>query len=178
MTPPRPKYIGDNICSERVWLNASLGERALFVARSQERLKVREVGRNWGPLVRLYLKAAGLVSPAAWCAAFVTYCLREAGADRKKLPRYPASTWWWWNWANATGRNRDIPKRGRLFVWNNDPGGHIGFCLDGSANFPTIEGNTNKAGSREGDGVYERRRQVSYLKGQQRWCFIDVEGLE
>lgn len=169
---PRPAYV--LTMDDEAWNRASLSERALHVARSQERLDVREIpkGSNWGKVVQMYLKVAGLFSPAPWCAAFVTWCLIESGADRKKLPKNPASTYFWWAWAKERGRLADGPRRGDLFVWNGKSGGHIGFCLNDAGKFRTLEGNTNDDGSREGYEVAELTRRTSDLQRHPRWGFI------
>ena len=88
---PKPSYVTTVSAAE--WASLPLPERFLHVARSQ--VGVREVTANWSPIIKLYLKVAGVFSPAPWCAAFLTWCLLEAGADRKKLPKFPASTYYW-----------------------------------------------------------------------------------
>jgi hypothetical protein len=158
-------------------------ERALHVARKHDRVR-EATGKNDGFWVSAFLKAAGLVGRYPWCAAYAYYCLREAGWEAKG-PKHPASTYFWWEWARDSGRlikpNSNAAlletiKRGDLFVWNGKGGGHIGFVLrvlpDGS--FLTLEGNTNKAGSREGDGVYDRVRHIKTLRKYPRWGFIRV----
>lgn len=179
MIPPRPSYINDGICTEAVWNSSALAERALFVARSQERAGVVEVGNNWGPMVKMYLAVAGLRNPAPWCAAFVTWCLIEAGADRKKLPMNPASTYFWWKWAVDKKRTMITPGRGNLFVWNGKGGGHIGFITSVTRGvLATIEGNTNEAGSREGTAVLSKTRKMAQIQSFPRWAYVDVSELE
>ena len=179
MTPPRPSYIPDNVCTETTWNSAALQERTLFVARSQQKEGVKEVGNNWGPVVKMYLKVAGLRSPAPWCAAFLTWCLVEAGADRKKLPKNPASTYFWWKWAKDTDRTMVTPGRGNVFVWNGKGGGHIGLITGiDRGMLTTIEGNTNEEGSREGTAVMNKLRKMSRIQSFPRWAYIDIGGLE
>jgi hypothetical protein len=175
--PPKPAYVKTVTDSE--WRSLKLGERALHVARSQ--VGVRESSENWGPMVRAYLAVAGLFSPAPWCAAFVTWCLLEAGAVRSKLPKLAASTYWWFVWAQSTKRLRSIPRRGDIGVVNGAKGGHEFFVrmATGKDEFSTIEGNTNDEGSREGYEVCDRERSVrGYMMKFVRWGFIDVEGLD
>lgn len=154
-------------------------ERSLHQAASQ--VGVREVpkGSNWGPMVSLYLKAAGLLKPAYWCAAFVTWCIVAAGGKRSSLPKLAASTYWWMVWARNTGRNVNKPKRGYLFVWNVKGAGHIGFITsvsDSGQTFETIEGNTNSGGSREGYEVARRTRTVKEIMDRGGF-FIDITSL-
>lgn len=68
-------------------------------------------------------------------------------------------------------------RRGDLFVWNGKNGGHIGFVTAVRPNglFTTIEGNTNAAGSRDGDGVYDRVRSLGLLQKYPRHGFIRLE---
>ncbi|MEN6537369.1 MAG: CHAP domain-containing protein [Bryobacteraceae bacterium] len=179
MVPEKPAFV--TTLTDEAWSSLPLSERALHVARSQLRLNVREITRNWGGMVTVYLRLAGWRIPQPWCAAFVYWCLVTAGADRKKLWDRPASTYSLYQWAKAEKRIHDFPKRGRLFVWNGRLGGHTGFVrehVDRHETFSTIEGNTNSAGSREGDRVAERVRSASSIRNHPRFGFIDLGGLE
>lgn len=155
-------------------------ERALAVAL--ERVGVRERGANRGFWVERFLSAVGLGPGYAWCAAFVYWCLLRAGARSDRLParRRAAGVAEWVRWAEAHGRLRSEPARGRLFYWLQADGrGHLGFVLGPAwaGAWRTVEGNTSPAGSREGDGVYERVRVLENLRRHDRWGFIDLEGL-
>lgn len=149
---PRPGYV--KTMTDDVWRESSLSERTLHVAASQ--VGVRETSQNWGPVVRVYLAVAGLFTKAPWCAAFVTWCLVQAGADRKKLPKFAASTYYWWEWARVNQLGVHKPARGHIGVYNDKGGGHIWLWTSEEA---TIEGNTNNDGSREGVGVFRRVRR-------------------
>lgn len=118
-------------------------------------LGVRESGApNDGPRVRAYLLAADIRVPSAWCAAFVSWCFRQAGHP---LPRT--------GWSPALfpeSRIRLLPASGLVFGIYFPKLGRIGHCgfverVQGDW-IITIEGNTNQAGSREGDGVYRKWR--------------------
>ena len=150
---------------------------------------VREVGGpNRGPDVERFLRTVRKPPGLAWCAAFVSTCVLEAWQenynaagnagpiDEKSLPiQLTAGVMVLWT---ATPRARRCPpKPGAIFIINNGLNaktgarmGHTGFVvsLDGKR-VNTIEGNTNAAGSREGDGVYRRSRLIADLAG-----FIDV----
>lgn len=168
----KPPYV--KTLTDQQWASALLSERALHVAHSQ--LGVKESGANWGPMVKLYLAVAGMFSPAPWCASFVTWCLVQSGADRKKLPKFAASTYYWWEWAKNSHRDNPNPSRGRLFVWNEKGGGHIGFVAETLVNgsFRTVEGNTNDNGGREGYKVAERIRKQLDVIGHPRWTYIEI----
>lgn len=157
-------------------------ERYLHVANSY--VGEKETGTNWGPFVKATLKLSGIGVPAPWCAAFVKRCLVEAGWTLNG-PTYSASTYWWWHWAKSQKRllvpkksEYHLIKRGMLFVWNGASGGHIGIVVSvdpEAGTISTIEGNTNSAGSREGDRVARKTRPISLLKSYPRWGFIDIE---
>ena len=60
-------------------------------------------------------------------------------------------------------------KRGDLIVYTFS---HIGIAtsgVDSRGYFTTVEGNTNEAGSREGDGVYRKSRHTSQVKARIRF---------
>lgn len=165
------------------WLNPEQEESlpkeifALHIAATQK--GVKEVGNNWGPTVKLYLKAAGVFSPAPWCAAFVTWCLKTAGYTNK-FPKYPASTLWWVNFAKENKIFKTSkPQRGDLFVWNIKGQGHIGFIAEVQGQYlRTIEGNTNDEGSREGYEVCERTRTINSIIGKTNGGFIRLGDLK
>lgn len=147
------------------WENLPVSERALQVARYfADDKKVKEVGANRGFWVEKFLNAVGLVGGYAWCAAFVTYCLRTAGWKEKF--KGMASVRNWYQWAVKNKRLLSQPKRGCLFGWlRKDGTGHIGFVAevfqkDSKLAIRTIEGNTSLIGSREGDGVYRLSRVI------------------
>lgn len=93
----------------------------------------------------------------AWCAVFVWWCFKQAGApelyyDGKKTAYVPTLDYW--------GREKHLtvtdPQPGDLIIfdWNhNGSGQHVGICTGSDVQtVKTIEGNTD-------DGVYERMRQ-------------------
>lgn len=132
-------------------------------------------GRNDGPEVERYLEHVGLRRGAPWCAAFVSYHLSACGVANP-------NTAWSPSFAVAASAANSAVGLGR--VWNRResvrtplPGdvftlfyanlgrvGHTGF-VDGTDGryIITVEGNTNGGGSRDGDGVYRRRRELKKL---------------
>jgi len=153
----------------------------LEVARGQ--VGVREVPKNSnrGPEVERYLEAVGLGPGHAWCAAFVYWCAREAAREtgREKVPLI--KTAWTpslWNWARKRrsfmlpaavleGKKKLDP--GCLFLLHGRVNGrarvkHVGFVTGAHGGMiETIEGNTNKRGSREGGGVYRLTRKINSI---------------
>lgn len=131
----------------------------------------REIGRNAGEFVAAVLKAVGLGTGYPWCAAFVRYCLDRSGCKGVGPRKGAAAVITWHRWALENGRQIPMMQAGRgdLFYWlNKDGTGHIGWVVEcyksaGGVGYAidTIEGNTNASGSREGDGVYRKTRQVT-----------------
>lgn len=134
-------------------------------------LGVREEGApNRGRQVDKYLRSVGLEPDQcpnpekgyAWCAAFVHWCCEQAGVwcPRTGLVRRLADL----------GNNHRVieAETGDVFVHRNDDGtGHCGFVVRRlpSGDYETIEGNTNGAGSREGNMVAIRQRHPDYIDG-------------
>lgn len=153
--------------------------RIVEIAKAQAAANVREVGgANRGPQVETYLKAAGMSPGSPWCAAFVAWVIREA-SGQAKAPRWATASAVT-NFFNAQTKLRGTEflayphERGRVkagWIWVRAASvadaeaargrkwtrGHTGIVTspDG-AGFATVEGNTNKAGSRDGDGVYSK----------------------
>lgn len=153
------------------WKALPIKERALLMAAQDADLhNVREIGgANRGAMVETYLRSVGLGAGHPWCAAFVTYHLIQQGIDPDLLPQNAASVCNWLTRSKFTVHS-DPKKAGRgdLFGWCDSRRwqGHIGFVVRvyrvlGVWWIETIEGNTNAEGSREGDGVYRKRRRVT-----------------
>lgn len=159
-----------------------------LVSLAKEELGTEEVdGSNCGPRVNQY-KAATWLDPLRswpWCAAFVCWCVREALAasgtketSTFKRPRtagaldlerwslaQDASTW------TKRSPGRDIMP-GDIITYRFAEGGHCGVAIsapDKSGYFNVIEGNTNHAGSREGGGVFKKRRSVNLVHARIRF---------
>lgn len=139
--------------------------RGKLIKTLELQLNVRETAPNQGYMVDKYLHSVGVDTPAPWCAAFVSYNLQQYNipnpksawsphyalekdviykAKRKNIPFLPGDVVTYY-----------YPKLGRV--------GHVGFYCqkDPSGYLITIEGNTNSGGSREGDGVYKKKRELS-----------------
>ncbi len=128
-------------------------------------LGVREAtGHNDGIRVEEYLSAAGFNKGAPWCAAFIYWNFVKLGYTVDI--EYPA-------WARSYfPEERVIYTRGEGFICPPMPGdiigiyfkstgaiSHVGFIYEITDKYYiTIEGNTNGAGSREGDGVLKKYR--------------------
>lgn len=146
-------------------LNAQCDLRDQLQKVYYSQLHVREAtGHNDGSSVECYLKDAGLDKGSPWCAAFVYWCYHQVGI--RPIIAYPAlASAYFTDSYNIYKRNaykRCSPNKGDLIgIYFKEKGriAHIGF-YDGEDGdyYITIEGNTNQAGSREGDGVYKKYR--------------------
>lgn len=123
-----------------------------------------ELGANDGIAVRGYLKVVNMNQPVAWCAAFVSWAHLQCNIKNPLSAWSPAmfpaknTIYTRGKTGNQEPRTADVfglyfPKLKRI--------AHVGF-IDSwpkDSNYViTVEGNTNDAGSREGDGVYRKRR--------------------
>lgn len=135
---------------------------------------VREAtGKNDGKDVEKYLHSVGLPKGNAWCAAFVKWCFDQAGVKTTITAWSPTAH----NRANivmSQGVERKQPQPSDVFCIyfpNLKRIGHTGFIDKkfGHNSYQTVEGNTNNAGSREGDGVYVKIRPKSSIYSITRW---------
>lgn len=149
-----------------------IAERIAKIAESQ--VGVRETKTNGGKQIVEYQRATWLPpAPWAWCAAFVCWCVRDAmGAEQYTFPRpETAGAWDFEKWCKSVDNsvklrkphNDDI-RRGDIVIFTFS---HIGIAvadIDKDGIVQTVEGNTNAEGSREGDGVYRKRRHSSKIR--------------
>lgn len=121
----------------------------------------------------------------AWCAAFVSWCIKKT-LETYKPPEIKNYESWrcrsarvfdWEPWAKS--RNLEIiyncekpARKGDLIIFDFSHIGIVGFDqLSIKDKIITIEGNTNKKGSRDGDGVYLKERSPS---PETIHCFIRI----
>lgn len=137
---------------------------------------VRELtGHNDGTRVIEYLKSANLNKGNPWCAAFVCWTYKQvklhaviSGYSPNWFPKSNTI------YTNGLANNR-TPDRADVFgIWFSSKNriAHVGFIDNWSPTNSyciTVEGNTNNAGSREGDGVYKKRRLKSQIYKVSRW---------
>lgn len=119
-------------------------------------------GNNDGKSVEMYLKYCNLLKGNPWCAAFVCWSL---GQNKIKNPRsgycpdlFPQKNTIW----KRNQKNNQLPLFADIFglyFSEKERIAHVGFVEKWTKKIvTTVEGNTNKAGSREGDGVYRKIR--------------------
>ena len=152
-----------------------------IVSIAEKEIGVTEInGTNCGPRVNEYKAATWLPSnkPWPWCAAFVCWVIQAAmGSDNWtfKRPR-TAGAWDFENWSmdqdDSTWTkkpHRDDIEAGDIVIFKFS---HIGIAVsspDKNGFVTTIEGNTDKAGSREGGGVFRKQRHVSKIRSRIRF---------
>lgn len=150
------------------WAVMSLSLTALEVAVSQ--LGVHEQGgNNTGPEVDQYLASVGLNPGYAWCASFLYWCFRQA-IQRRPIDLAPGVDYFpppnpcprtgsalkLWKLSDMAWRDSN-PAPGAVYVLDHGKGvGHAGIVetADSTGVLTEISGNTNAAGSREGNCVY------------------------
>lgn len=128
---------------------SALAAAVIQVAEAELQQNAREVGgNNQGPFVEKYLAPTGLKAPQPWCAAFASWCVREAARTLKVKPPLPytASTRSIYDAAKARGLLVPEPEAGDLILWGllSPPRryGHTGIVVKRSGGrLVTIEGN-------------------------------------
>jgi hypothetical protein len=134
---------------------------------------VRETtGKNDGPWVEAIQRTTGNKKGDPWCASFVNWVLDIAYRDMNPLPA-TASCDVLLEFARKNQLLTNTPQPGDVFLvmrTKNDAI-HTGIVTEVKADtVKTIEGNTNREGAREGNGVWARERQRAGL------LFIRVPG--
>ncbi len=139
-----------------------------------EEVGVREEGgSNRGARVEEYLKAAKGKPGDAWCSAFVKWVLDQAGIVSTINVYSPTAQ----NTRNRIYWNKKwyfTPESGDVFCLYYSGLkriGHAGF-FHRQVNkkiYESVEGNSNKAGSREGVGVFKRKRSYNATYSISRW---------
>ena len=126
-------------------------EKVIGIARKEIGV-VERTDKNDGDRIGQYLGYVGFKEGAPYCAAFVSWCFAKAG--------YPAPRTAWSPALFPALRLVTVPKPGLvygIYFANLKRIGHCGLTENVRNSWCTgIEGNTNLAGSREGDGVFRR----------------------
>lgn len=146
--------------------------RSAVIDTALSQVGVREAtGHNDGKAVEKYLKTCGIGKGNAWCAAFLTWNFQVNKVVTIKSAWAPN----WFPLSNTIYIRskfiKDQPQAGDVFgLWINNRIGHVGFIYKWSDKITTtIEGNTNEAGSREGDGVYIKKRLTKQIYAVSKW---------
>jgi hypothetical protein len=149
-----------------------------------------KLGQNRGLRVDEYIGSTHL-DPAAnppqgypWCACFVFWCFRQAAQDMSQSCPCTRTASVVTHWDLTSGRkvlaadarlDHSKVRPGMIFCKTHDRHSHTGVvCAVTDAGLVTCEGNTNEAGSREGNAVvFGKTRPWDYVQ-----CgFIDYAGM-
>lgn len=152
--------------------------QAQAIVEAVSHLHVHELTKNSGPEIDPWLARVKLDPGNPWCAAFVFCMFDDAAVALGKTIGGPV-----FNPLHRTGSVQSMwahseevyrtmsPSRGSVAIHIGTGGhGHCGIYLASSpTHAATVEGNTNEAGSRDGNSVQIQKRPHSYWTG-----YIDV----
>jgi len=158
------------ICSPVLTVRPCSGSDCVIdVARSQIG-NCEEGGNNRGLHVGKYLRSVGLGEGYAWCSAFVAWTLNVCDVQHSINAWSPTAVSRNVIWQRGKGKE---PITGDVFgIYYSSKGrvGHVGFVEKYNGKyFTTIEGNTNEAGSRDGDCVLRKYRHKGQVYRVSRW---------
>lgn len=162
------------LASPALLLGDQEGSRNRIVETARSQIGVKEdTGKNDGRMVDTYLASTGLAgSRAPWCAAFIVW-VGDTAFGASIFNPYPRSAWspsflvkptW-----DRQRRGTPLKPADVFGIWFNSMGrvAHVGIVERNEGDWlVTIEGNTNGGGSRDGDGVYRRRRMAVNVLGR------------
>lgn len=154
-----------------------------LVELAKQEIGVEELnGTNTGVRVNQYKSATNLDPKESWpwCAAFICWLVREAmlalGGNYTFHRPTTAGAWDFENWSKRQDNSTQTKKPAGADI---EPGdiviftfSHIGLavsCPDEHGNVICVEGNTDTAGSREGGGVYQKKRPLAKIRSRIRF---------
>jgi hypothetical protein len=143
-------------------------ENILVTARRE--IGIRELtGNNDGERVIAFLKSVKLKSGDPWCAAFISWVYRRNGYTEPTTgwspAMFPSS-----RTLPAIAKNAAKANVLGIYIAAKKRIAHVGIVESCSGEWVTsIEGNTNSAGSNEGDGVYRKIRHIKTIRSFADW---------
>jgi len=149
-----------------------IAQRALIIAAGELAAGVHETpaGSNRGPQIDEYLRSRGADVGQRWCAAFVAWCITEAG--KQLTAPAPLNGWGplvsaqeWADVARAKGRWRSEPWPGMVGVILEEDRHHVVLVKDAS---PECDWLISVDGNWE-DKVAEVERHVNRFAGFVDW---------
>lgn len=158
--------------------NVAGGIREKLVAIAKSRVgNTYETSKNQGPGIAELWSATtfpgGYNARAPWCAAFTSWCVQQTGVLPDNIRPKSATAFRGGGYESWARLNPSVAKlitnprtinAGDLVIFSFS---HIGVAStnsDSNGSFKSVEGNTNAAGSREGNGVYEKTRYIKSVR--------------
>ncbi len=152
-------------------IDTSKIDRLIAIASTQ--VGIHETSRNNGTGIEKYWGSTtypdGYKNREPYCAAAQCWIAQQSQIFTEKERPKSASAFGWESWGDdcdlvkVTRSPRGV-KRGDFVVFSFS---HIGIATSNSdkyGNFNTIEANTGANGSRDGDGVYSKTRNISSVR--------------
>ena len=154
----------------------------IFIDSLRAKLGTRELtGNNDGEVIKKILESCGISFPAPWCACYLHDGLLRAGTEGgpSKDPG------WTPNWFKDPNRIKWVRDKdsynmtfqkgwiGAIYYRSKGRIGHVFAVVEDTQDgyVITIEGNTNSAGSREGNGVFIRIRSKKEIYMMADWLY-------
>jgi hypothetical protein len=138
-------------------------------------LGVFETSTNQGPGIEKYWTSTtykeGYKNREPWCAAFVSWVCMQSGLFTEEERPKTAGAFGYESWGDGckkvtVKRKPTLITKGDIIIFSFS---HIAIATsdsDRDGDFTTIEGNTNPSGSREGNGVYKKTRNISLVRSK------------
>lgn len=141
-----------------------------------------EGGNNKGKMIQEFQSSTWLDGTGwPWCAAFVDWCILQWQKACPDLPKFErpqtAGAFDLERWAESQNLKiidpQDRPTAGDIVIYDFNGHGHCGIIEEVLTpnQFLAVEGNTNKDGLRDGDGVWSKIRNSSLVRCYIHWEF-------
>lgn len=144
---------------------------------------VEKTGRNDGARVEEFLASTGLGKGHPWCAAFPHWAYRQCGVVLEPKAEFARAAKWHDKDHRVWEKKGWVPDTAKAFRPVSEPGDHMSLYYQNLGRightavilredekyFYTVEGNTNSEGSREGNGVFLRKRLKKSAYSVSRW---------
>lgn len=155
----------NNFITYKTYNNEKENNSRKVIEIAKKEIGVRETAHNSSPRINQYLICVGFKKAAPWCSAFCSWCFREAGLAAPRTAWSPGLF--------PAGRTVKAAKPGLVMGIYFPSLQRIGHCgivesVRGSIVL-SIEGNTNVAGSREGDAVMRKARHYRSIAKYADW---------
>lgn len=137
-----------------------------IIATASHEIGVRELTEhNDGPRVEAYLATVQLKKGEPYCAAFISWVFAQCGRSK------PRSGWCPDLFPDSRLARSALPADvAGIYFSEKKRIAHVGLVVHQMGSWVTlVEANTNVAGSREGDGVYKKLRNIKSIHSLADW---------